>query len=627
LRYITISPQTSTIDVTTTQQFTALAYYSDGTVKDGSGIVTWASSNAAVATINASGVATGVAAGTVTITASATGTPGATATLIVKQTYTSIAVSCSPASVGIGATSNCTATGNPGAVDISTLVTWSSSNTAVATIPASASATPAVAQSVGQGSTNISATFNGLTSNNFSLTVTGPVPVSLRVSPAAPSVAVGGAVNFTAMEVWSDNTTHTPSGTVTWTSSATTTAPIIASSGVATGLAAGSSTITATENSPAITGNTTLTVVAGVTKFAYISNIGDGTIQWYTVTAANATPLVNAGTPVSLGTVAPVQTIVHPTGNFLYAIDNVSQVHVYTINTTTGQPTDTGLALVTAGQGDTNYGVIDPYGRFLYVIDSGGSGVANPLGTLFAFAIDPVTGALTMIGTGPIIAGLDAPAGIVIDRTGSYVYVTNSGFNATANANTVNAYKIDQATGALSALGTPSYPTGATPEYATIDPSGSHIYVANDGDGTVSGYSINTSTGALTPFAGGPTMVTGSISVLNLVIDPSGKYLYVLDAGDPTTTPITNGRVFGYVLNSDGTLPTTPITGTPQTAGGLPTGIAIDATGTLLAIDNSNDNDISLYTVGSGGSVSPKTPATVAAGTNDVFVTFYNAAH
>ena len=238
LRYITISPQTANIAVTTTQQFTALAYYSNGIIKDGSGVVSWSSSNSAIATINASGVATGVAPGTVTITANAAGASGVTATLNVSL-LTKIVIAPATATVPSGETQQYAATGtftnadgSTGTTDVTSLATWASDTPKVATIDNTGLATVVAAT----GSANITATLYGVTSNTAVLTAAAPVAVSLQVSPATPSVQVGGAVNFTALEVLSDTTTQAPTGTVTWSSDTATTATIL-NSGAATALA------------------------------------------------------------------------------------------------------------------------------------------------------------------------------------------------------------------------------------------------------------------------------------------------------------------------------------------------------------------------------------------------------
>ncbi|HKT33150.1 MAG TPA: Ig-like domain-containing protein [Gammaproteobacteria bacterium] len=68
---ITIAPATATITVNGTQQYTAVAKDSSGNIVSGV-TYTWTSSSPAIATINANGLATGVAAGTTMITASVT---------------------------------------------------------------------------------------------------------------------------------------------------------------------------------------------------------------------------------------------------------------------------------------------------------------------------------------------------------------------------------------------------------------------------------------------------------------------------------------------------------------------------------------------------------------------------
>src|SRR6516162_4364149 len=78
LQSVSVSPTSETVRVSTTQQFTASAHYSDGSVKDASSLVIGSSPNTAVATTAVMGVATALPPGTTTITARATGAPPAT---------------------------------------------------------------------------------------------------------------------------------------------------------------------------------------------------------------------------------------------------------------------------------------------------------------------------------------------------------------------------------------------------------------------------------------------------------------------------------------------------------------------------------------------------------------------
>ena len=166
-------------------------------------------------------------------------------------------------------------------------------------------------------------------------------------------------------------------GAVAWTSATTTTATIQASTGQATGLAAGTSVITATESTLSTTA--TLTVVVGSSHYAYVSNNFDNTIQWYSVSTTTSPYLTSQGTLSASGP-GPTQTVIHPSGQYLYYTDNNSSVWVTTINSSTGALTATAFPSQVGGSGNANFTVIDPYGRFLYVSDDvGGLGAPSRL--------------------------------------------------------------------------------------------------------------------------------------------------------------------------------------------------------------------------------------------------------
>jgi 6-phosphogluconolactonase (cycloisomerase 2 family) len=438
--------------------------------------------------------------------------------------------------------------------------------------------------------------------------VGAPVAVSLQVSPANPTVAIATSETFTAQEMYSDGTLHPLSGTVTWTSGTASTATIatLANVGFARALGTGASTITATEGG--LTGNTTLTVAAGKTHFAYVSNNSSDTIQWYSVSTTTSPYLTSLGT---LTATAPVQTVIHPSGQYLYYVDINSDVWVTTINSSTGALTATTFAARKggAGSGDANFMTIDPYGRFLYVSDDGGN---TSLFTIYGFKINEVDGSLAPISGSPFTANLNTPECFIIEPTGTYLYATNEGNS------TISAYTIDPNTGALTPLSTPTFPTGSGPYLGGLDPSGNHMYVANTAPtNSISGFSIGAD-GVLTP-VGPDATVSGATALTNLVVDPSGTHIYVLDSGNG----VTNGQVFGFSLGTGGVIGSA-ISGTPVAAGILPFGgIVIDPTGTLMAVDNSTSDSISLYAIASIGALTAVSP--VNTGTAPFFVTLYNA--
>jgi 6-phosphogluconolactonase len=117
---------------------------------------------------------------------------------------------------------------------------------------------------------------------------------------------------------------------------------------------------------------------------------------------------------------------------------------------------------------------------------------------------------------------------------------------------------------------------------------GRFAYAVNSTAGSLSGYSIDATTGALTALRGSPATVRGSSALQQALIDPSGSYLYVVDSG-------ING-IFAYQIDQStgsGQL----ITGSPFATGKTPVSLTFDYTGTYLYVANNTDNTISAYSI------------------------------
>jgi uncharacterized protein YjdB len=177
------------------------------------------------------------------------GLPGAT--------LVSLAVTPATASVEIGATQQFVATASysDGATrDVSaTGAAWASATAAVATV----NATSGLAAGVSANSSVITAAFGGKTAS-ATLTV---LPASLRsivLLPANPAINIGASQQFTVMGTFSDQSYRDVSAQTTFKSATTGVATINAATGLALGMTAGSSAITAT--SGALNAATTLTV-------------------------------------------------------------------------------------------------------------------------------------------------------------------------------------------------------------------------------------------------------------------------------------------------------------------------------------------------------------------------------
>lgn len=236
------------------QQTTARAVLRDarGNVLTGRA-VSWTSSNAAVATVGSTGAVTALGVGTAGIRATSEGEFGE-ATLMVGQVPVA-SVTIAPASLSLVAgdmgTLVATCRDANGTALMARPVTWSSDAPSIATVDA-----VGLVRAVAPGSGIVTAACEGRTA-------TAPVRVSaapvatVSVSPAAATVVAGGTTQLTA-------TARDASGNVvaqpaTWSSSSAAVATV-GTTGLVSGVAAGSATITATAGGR--TGTATITVTA-----------------------------------------------------------------------------------------------------------------------------------------------------------------------------------------------------------------------------------------------------------------------------------------------------------------------------------------------------------------------------
>jgi 6-phosphogluconolactonase (cycloisomerase 2 family) len=127
-------------------------------------------------------------------------------------------------------------------------------------------------------------------------------------------------------------------------------------------------------------------------------------------------------------------------------------------------------------------------------------------------------------------------------------------------------------------------------------------YVVNNGDDTVSQFSIDGATGLLVPQTVA-SVKTGN-SPQSVTVDPSHHYVYI--------TNLTDNTISQYVIQSDGTLaPNTPAT----VATGLgPWAVTLSPSGNWAYVVNSTDNTISQFSVSPSGTLVATAIAPIAAG-------------
>jgi 6-phosphogluconolactonase (cycloisomerase 2 family) len=365
--------------------------------------------------------------------------------------------------------------------------------------------------------------------------------------------------------------------------------------------------------------------ITPASTFVYIPNFKDGTVSAFSINATTGVLTEITGSPFTNGATEPAAAIVSPNGNFLFVANSSNTTSAFSINATTGALTAvTGSPFAGGTAGDAI--AVDPTGKFLY---SAGTNLA-------AFTINATTGALTAV-TGSPYTLPGQSTGITIDPTGKFLYaslfnattpdILTYSLNTTSGAltqiatqgidgnqgealaiasgskavvftpkfayvtnstdKTISEYTINDSTGALTAIsGSPLSDTNG-PVAVAATPSGAFVYTANSNN-SISEYTVNATTGALTKISGSP--ITGFGRVSSLVVDPTSSFLLIFDA--------VNQVIDSYSINAT-TGALTKLT-SANTVGGFPS-FALDPTGTIAAVNNGSVVDT--YRINNGGLV------------------------
>jgi 6-phosphogluconolactonase len=284
--------------------------------------------------------------------------------------------------------------------------------------------------------------------------------------------------------------------------------------------------------------------------------------------------------------------------SYLYVANSNSTISIYSVNGTTGNLTDVGVASI--GTMSSSFSLaVNPQQTFLYVGDNTGRGTwgfaigsdgatltpldgspfpisymhsaaVDPTGTFLvaahpgnvsSYRIDPETGSLMLASY--VIGG--TPWSVSFEPTGQYVYVAN------VNSNTVSGFGLDPATGELTTVPGSPFGTGANPQRVAIDLSGRFVYASNGNGASISAYTIDAETGSLSQIAGSPFATTAAIPE-PIIFDPTGNYLYV--------STFSNINAF-TIDQSTGAL--TPLDGSPFPSGdSMALDLAMDPTGQFV---------------------------------------------
>ncbi|MGB8473251.1 MAG: beta-propeller fold lactonase family protein [Candidatus Acidiferrum sp.] len=281
---------------------------------------------------------------------------------------------------------------------------------------------------------------------------------------------------------------------------------------------------------------------------------GNGVISVSSFKMDKTSPSLSAATssaPVGNGAIS---VTVHPSRRFLYVTNGsastpgaatgvpANSISVYQLDSATGNisgPTDT--QPINANPISV---VVHPTGKFIYVVNEVRFG--GTIGNISVFSIDNATGALTSQGTAADLGGVPATA-LAFAPSGKFAYVTYMPPDPQNNNNfdTVKTYGVSTTSGLFTSSPIGSAPTGDNPWALAVTRGGHFAYVASlSTQGSVnelSVYSINQTSGTLSLQSSLPMLGAKPAS---LAMDSESRFLYV-----GRQQPFSNRNLEVYSIN------------------------------------------------------------------------------
>lgn len=345
--------------------------------------------------------------------------------------------------------------------------------------------------------------------------------------------------------------------------------------------------------------------------YVFSTNEAAATVATYAIDPATGA-LARVGTPVTTNTTlpsaeypAPKSIAVHPTGRYAYVTnEGANSIVQYTINSSIGTLSN---AVTTTGFNAIKDIAIHPAGTYAYV----GGQVGTTLG-IYSLSVNASTGALSSPTFAGQLAWPDSGAytdytvdRLVFNPSGNFLYAANQW-----NGN-VSAFAVDS-TGHLTfknATSSKQYQNNSSCgsasddasfiNWMTVDPSGKFMYLAS-GDylaaGGITAFSLNTSTDTASgTFTQVGCMVATGGPVKSVVVDPTGKYLYAINGSSQSSMDTAPNKLLAFSIN--GATGALTAIGSPLATGVAPAGMTIDRGGKYVYVTNSGDNTISTYSI------------------------------
>src|SRR5215467_15204699 len=309
-------------------------------------------------------------------------------------------------------------------------------------------------------------------------------------------------------------------------------------------------------------------------------------------------------------------------------------IYAFRYDATSGKLTALGVAAETA---DPSFVAIHPSGKFLYAVNEGGKA-----SFVTSFALDAKTGKLTQLNQVPALG--EDPCYIALDQTGKFLLVANYtsgtlaifpilsdgkiGDKTALNQDSgklgpnkerqdgphahwietsagnhyvlavdlgldeVLIFRFDAGKGTLGPHLPPSAPlkAGSGPRHAIFSPNGKFLFVVSELSSTAASFSYEAKTGDLklvNTVSTLPPEFSGRNDVAEVAVHPNGRYLYVSNRG----------------MDSIALFAIDPKKGTLSPRGSVPTGgkeprhFALDPAGNFMFVENQLSDTIVIFHV------------------------------
>ena len=291
--------------------------------------------------------------------------------------------------------------------------------------------------------------------------------------------------------------------------------------------------------------------------------------------------------------IAPAASKENP-HTFVYVGSATGDIEVLELDTRAGDLTRRGKATL----GAPVLSLAGPArGRLLLASAGGGAGVVS-------LSVDPRNGTLRSLSRAGV--GGTEPMGAAVDGSGRYLAVANHG------SGNVSIVPIRQ-DGRLAESDT--FAAGRGASAVGFHPSNTVAFVVNEGAGTISQYSFNPGTGALTPKPGQPLGLPWDSHPRQIRCHPNGRFVYVLNEANQTVSVHAFDDRMGTLTPMAFEVVSTVPPGTPA-GKNRATSMRLHAGGKFLYVTNRGHDTIAVFAVdGETGDLTPR--AHVASGGQD----------